>query len=1286
MTCQSITADYSFKYVKGAEIFSGAKDRILGFTSNMGLGSESSTLTFTIAGKPGNNSFGSPQSSVGRAAIFKCNSFRFGGIIKSLTNSEDGGGNTTKVTMTCAKELLAQFDFSINKSVTSFDSVTARRTDFSGGGSATFINTQLSSVNGTNIHAAIEQNSLGIASRNERTDSAQVDKLLKIGDCQKYGLSNELVVAHGNSTYRAILNAFIQFGAKISTVQGLDVVTVDFTHIQTLANRIPYASTSAYKMSLLDLINSVCDEAGYDFHCTIEDNGWITFKLIDKRTETTFGSVQNIIDEAKSNDKCISSSIGAEFKGTKSARFITGHHLNYIKELTIDTNAKGAIVTQMSGQGATYAYSTDWTMNFDTSKLNNALSISGFGGVANPISISEREFIACGNLDTWKLWGIENNSLSRACLNACNLNVGRAQSFLRNQGSAHYVAKAAVEAVKSLGARSPGAMIYEEICYHFFRNIYESYYGQYYLVIPNGSKTCFQDPTGYVGSEGVFLGEGGAATLMDTPIDSGWPDDESQCIGTTYLSPFWDNSGKLSCFVGIPIGDSLSKGLYNTTFDPSLMNSDYVIDNNFLYTKAQVDGRAYDIDGELGILIKMPSMIPHRPILSSGINSFGLRAISLCLGRGLFGFSNTGGTLNTSYANIFKENVAAGRFTKIALPFKNNQLTYGPWKGGNWNETNGGGVDIHAREDLNPWQYGSYDRMNEAGKNLACAGIGWRTRYESGHVTIAESPAESLGEKNSGEALLASIVVKFDKSGSTTTYNYETYKPKFGNAAENFNTFIKKNVADRRDNYNILKENYHEIIRNHNLAMRQVGQIKERIFKQQVENAAGANSHSSSQIMQLSFPDPFQGQTYGSKNEVGIMKAYDSDMFQDQFNYNRYAAVDLGMLFTPVSTAPHSFMAYMRPVTGPNNQGQSYKMPPYYNPMQPQGSEELSVTSATLNPYSTRTNINSYFSSRGFSHGFQADYCTFGGLNQVLDLDNVKQNFSNVRAAALRGPLMLSSWGYDTMGKPVPNISPGNPQNQFATEWMANPSAWKTGPIDLRWDEKRQVWTTPAQEKIVVAQLIEPLGMGGIAKAILIGNYGNDTEGGAQVPSSPTPLGCSQLIAGAASQFATINVQDLVARPANVGTRIIASHMGGGYYLPLSYIDTFKKTEFMSCKTILTQTGAQPVPDECDQLGLVSAPTKYSVIGYNASAEPVLHDLAEMLGQPMLSAGESTPGETQVLGFNVKDELGQPCMQGFPIVNCEADYPGEDGPNDPLPCPPGYKRNEDGSCGRLIPI
>lgn len=1267
MPCQSVTANYSLVYAGTSNSVFGqdATDRILGFTSNIGLGSESSTLSFTLAGKAGTNAFGvSPEKNVGRAVIFTCNSFNFGGIIKSLSNSEDGGGNTTKVTLTCAKEMLANGDIMLNKNVVGFDSVRAWQSQYG----TTFVRINIADVNGSNVHAITEGASVPASLRNENVSGTNAAARPRAGDCRKYGLSNQNRVAHGNSTYSAILNSLYGNGFKIKTVDGSDTLYVDFTPITNLANGIPYASTSAYKMSVLDLANSVCDEAGFDFHCTIEGQ-WIKFKLIDKRVETTFGSVQNIVNTAKNNDKCISSSIGAEFKGVKTARFITGHHINYIKEAYIGGNAKGALVGQIYNQKPLYSYHSDFRMMFDTSKLSQALSQNGFSGVGGTQSIQEREFIACGNLDTWKLWGIENpNSLSRSCLNACNLPVARARSFLRNQGSAHYVARSAVEAVKSLGIKSPGAMIYEEVCYSYFKNLYETYYGQYYLVVLNGGTTCFQDPTGYVGGTGIFLGEGGAATLMDTPIDSGWPDNERRVIGNTTLAPFFDNAGKLTCFVGIPMGDTLGKGLYNTTFDPTLMNAEYVVENGTLYTKAQVDGRAYNIGGELGILIKMPSIISHRPVLSGGINSFGLRAISLCLGRGLLGFSNSGGTLDTSYANIFKENVAAGRFTKIAIPMKNNQLVYGPWRGGAYGARNGGGVDIQVREDLNPWQYGSYGNMDYAGQNYASHGIPWRTRYESGHVTIAESPAESLGEKNVGEALLASVVVKFDKSGSTTTYNYETYKPKFGNAAENFNTFIKKNIADRRDNYNILKENYHEIIRNHNNAMRVAGQIRERLFRQQIENNAGANAHSQSQIMNLSYPDPFQGQDFDCKTEVGLTKAYDSSIFQDQDNYAKYAAVGLDMFFAPVSTAATFAMGYMSPKNLPDEPGNNsspLSMPPFEGGMTPK--KNLAIDNFRLNPFSTRANINSYFSGRGSSFGFQTDYCTYGAISQVLDLDNAKQDFNNVRAGALRGPLMLTSWGYDLDGKPVP----GDGSDSFTTGWMSNPKSWPTGPIDLRWDERRGVWTIPAGEKIVAAQLIQPLSAGGSAKAILIGGYGED------VPSSQGPLGCQQLSGGGGGSYGMITVYDVVNRPCNIGTRVTAVHSGEGKYLPLGYIDTYKKKEFDGCGDTV------PVTDGCTQLGLWGMPKKYTVQGLDEQANPVLHDLEEIFKYPDLP--EQSTGEDMVLGFSKTNEMGQPCMKAFPIVNCSGTYPDDDGsgPTTPLPCPPGYIRSPTGS-GRCV--
>ena len=114
----------------------------------------------------------------------------------------------------------------------------------------------------------------------------------------------------------------------------------------------------------------------------------------------------------------------------------------------------------------------------------------------------------------------------------------------------------------------------------------------------------------------------------------------------------------------------------------------------------------------------------------------------------------------------------------------------------------------------------------------------------------------------------------------------------------------------------------------------------------------------------------------------------------------------------------------------------------------------------------------------------------------------------NYRFLALKGPLVMTGWGFDTEGFPVPNSSGepksvdanGNPfkirdkydsvgtydpsmpgvilgknqvwdsangqwtdaykENTFAKSWGLRPDIWPVGPIDLRWDAGRKVWTS----------------------------------------------------------------------------------------------------------------------------------------------------------------------------------------------------------------------------------
>lgn len=131
----------------------------------------------------------------------------------------------------------------------------------------------------------------------------------------------------------------------------------------------------------------------------------------------------------------------------------------------------------------------------------------------------------------------------------------------------------------------------------------------------------------------------------------------------------------------------------------------------------------------------------------------------------------------------------------------------------------------------------------------------------------------------------------------------------------------------------------------------------------------------------------------------------------------------------------------------------------------------------------------------------------------------------NYRFLGLRGPLIISGWGFDTAGYPVPNAS-GEPQtfgvtgdgsvfphrinniydsttniwnrgpilgkNQvwnsqegrwtdpvpedtFYAGWGLRPDLWPTGPVDLRWDHARKVWTTPQPYSFVSVQLEDDL-------------------------------------------------------------------------------------------------------------------------------------------------------------------------------------------------------------------
>lgn len=173
-------------------------------------------------------------------------------------------------------------------------------------------------------------------------------------------------------------------------------------------------------------------------------------------------------------------------------------------------------------------------------------------------------------------------------------------------------------------------------------------------------------------------------------------------------------------------------------------------------------------------------------------------------------------------------------------------------------------------------------------------------------------------------------------------------------------------------------------------------------------------------------------------------------------------------------------------------------------------------------------NLLSYFKAKNetpygdFSNvqgqGVNADYYVYD-IEKNLSENTIDKFLLNQRFFGMRGPIMMHGWGYDTEGYPVPNASDepmeydtlGRPKrfilasdgsndyskdgafdpksNQlgdiigkgykkdggkwvktkskyFYLNWAERADLWPVGPVDLRWDESRRVWTASSSASI----------------------------------------------------------------------------------------------------------------------------------------------------------------------------------------------------------------------------
>lgn len=574
--------------------------------------------------------------------------------------------------------------------------------------------------------------------------------------------------------------------------------------------------------------------------------------------------------------------------------------------------------------------------------------------------------------------------------------------------------------------------------------------------------------------------------------DGGWF--EGHCLGlmpgSVYLEAFRQDDGKIVPFVGFQSSHPLDMSNIGN-------KDDYIQVNPYTaYVKCTVEEIINVGVGDWRAVISLPGIVtqywPH-PTLDQVLGIWTML-------RARYGVNKIRDDMlwkiaKTPGADKFQYRLPPLPLMPMAaaVPLQSTRLVYGPWAAGIGDltgaSTNSAGKTAYQRNsDFAPWNFGSVTRMNAAGDALVSSNLSDHYVIEQGAITIPDAPACSLGVALFYGGPLVTrmdIRVSGDTSTVNTQYNMKTYTPDFGKLGQQFVSAIKRGGIWA-----------HKI----NRMFRKFALEKQRAILDQVNDAwkqrsrwsvrySAQSSHDIIMGCSLSDPDSAGGyQTQVSMTE--LRKALPELVASNDEMYATRALMDMNGLLRPFGTNSIDKYAAAIPcferstaISSSSETAMKQHTMFYSKEQGPIICKEpfLPITVETLSPFlGSNLAINGLsLGSSGKGHDIEyvardAIYPTHLSVRQPEDNYSVDHRY---RAFALRGPLVIAGWGYDTNNKPVPNASSAYPQNptlKFATNWLRRPDSWKVGPVDLRWDERRKVWTAPSPIKILKVVLKGP--------------------------------------------------------------------------------------------------------------------------------------------------------------------------------------------------------------------
>ena len=1049
-------------------------------------------------GDPGFN-----NAPIGSAAFFKVENFEFAGLIQSYNITEDPGGIPILIVNLISPNIL-------------LDGAQVITDEYQG--------SVLGMPNVFNVYGWLESQTnncplvggfgapaggFGYARRNDRGipwNRAKPALQVLLGGAETSDYS-----WHGGITYKQGL-----VSNRYGSIRSEGYI-VDIDDLPTTSDIYYRLTNGSY--TLAELISEVCKDAGYEYYVdlvpckggpTAPITNVIKIKTVSRRSQPALGEIATFITDQNTGSagKVITQdSIGEELRNdSPNSAFIVGAKKKQTYEQT-----SASFITPFWGFNDSGGFNTavnsggQWIITVDVRALNLSLNTTTGG---NTITFTESTLLAAmgSSQDAFLSWlkaYAPSSNLGTYFFTTLALNAP--MNLLK--GAA--IGKPATDSAKPAGQGSKDPKTTQakdaQTVFEWLKSYGEQVYGKQWLVaVP---WVCWTNDS-----------ETNQLLLSDEPsTDGAWPNTLTAVLGMTFPSSytdfFADEQGKLQTIMKF-------NGAINTSL---LSDEDYVTDGTTVWVKGEINEKWAILPSTFfgaqyaAALVTIPNRVTIAPTVALAQTMYGganFRAPSVP--AAFDPITNPAAIPGPAALPFFAP-------TAAALPVKSNTTTYGPWLATASDLTvNGhpfGGKIYYEQDDgLSPWEYGGFTYMNFGATAKINNSITNETVSERGSVTLAGYPEKTLGLAitdspslvqsrvlqngqinnsnyyyvNTGgvstkACQITNIQVTVGASAVTTQYQISSFTPVFGRFSKD-NAERVKQIGQQRLEFG--RKSRAALARQARLA---AGQRKAALQQfQNMLNQSDADTGASWLLTGKRFST--------NRNHIVNNTVQGSSQFDD---YDNSAGMSMDGLLRPVMkrSGTADLPKEVASVTPPNtNKNFTWAPPPPINEYTPivvntSYLDPLATPNSTLTSDDRSDNADQGHDIASPFRGVKTDFDAGDGLLSIPQIeedggDGYAQ--TDYRYLAMRGPIMLNAWGYDMVGKPVPNSngdSAGNwdasynsKTDQFASDWLTDNKLWPTAPIDLRYDRRRGVWTCPPGFRIYEVTVKEPIAPGESSK------------------------------------------------------------------------------------------------------------------------------------------------------------------------------------------------------------